>query len=181
MTASSRSCAFASLVAAGAIRPLSRSARPILQLLTAALVALSGIVEPSALAQTTAQPRLPTVELQAGIHLIRAEVAASEATRTSGLMFRQRLGPNEGMLFVFQSPDQHCFWMRNTPLALSIAFIDPQGKIVNIEQMMPRSDQSHCAARPVPFALEMEQGWFKRRGFGPGSQISGPPGMFRKP
>ena len=131
-----------------------------------------------ALAQSVAQPRLQTVELRAGIHRIQAELAASERTRAAGLMFRQRLGPNEGMLFVFPSQDRQCFWMRNTVLALSIAFIDADGTVVNIEDMQPQTDDGHCSARPVSFALEMEQGWFRSRGIGPGARIAGPPGMF---
>lgn len=130
------------------------------------------------LAQSVAQPRLQTVELRAGIHRIQAELAATERTRAAGLMFRQRLGPNEGMLFVFPSQDRQCFWMRNTMLALSIAFIDADGTVVNIEDMQPQTDDGHCSARPVSFALEMQQGWFRSRGIGPGARIAGPPGMF---
>jgi uncharacterized membrane protein (UPF0127 family) len=171
--------------ASGAINKGGRPKRPlagIRQLAAAILLtalALAWIAAGhSAHAQTVAQPRLPIIELRAGIHLIRAEVAASERTRAAGLMFRERLGPNEGMLFVFQSEDRQCFWMRNTPLALSIAFIDSEGRIVNIEDMQPRTDDGHCSARPVSFALEMEQGWFRSRGVEPGSRIAGLPGVF---
>lgn len=125
-----------------------------------------------------AQPRLRQVELQAGIHLIKAELAADPASRTRGLMFRERLGPNEGMLFVFQDKAQHCFWMRNTLIPLSIAFLDDDGRIVNVEDMAPRTEDSHCPMRPVRFALEMEQGWFGRRGLQAGSQLTGPKGLF---
>lgn len=128
---------------------------------------------PWALAQSVQpNPRLPTVTIQAGLHLIRAEVAADPATRMRGLMLRERLGPNEGMLFVFPQPDRHCFWMRNTLIALSIAFLDDDGTIASIADMTPHSEDSHCPPRPVRFALEMEQGWFARRGISPGMRLT---------
>lgn len=124
-----------------------------------------------AAAQGKAQPRLPTVRLQAGMHIVQAEHAKDRVTREAGLMWRERLDPNWGMLFEFESPGVHCFWMRNTPLPLSIAFLDDDGRIVNLADMQPRSDDSHCAKRPVRFALEMEQGWFARRGLTVGAQL----------
>lgn len=124
------------------------------------------------------QPTLPRVQLQAGIHLIHAEVAADNTTRAKGLMFRERLGPNEGMLFVFQAASTQCFWMRNTLVPLSIAFVDDDGSIVNIEDMQPKTEDSHCSARPVRYALEMEQGWFRKKGLAAGARLSGPKGMF---
>lgn len=145
----------------------------------AVLTGLTALAPSASPAQS--QPRLPTVQLQAGIHLIRAEVAASDQTRMRGLMFRESLGPSEGMLFVFESRARQCFWMRNTPLALSIAFIGDDGRIVNLEDMQPRTDDSHCSAAPVRFALEMEQGWFRRKGIGAGSKLAGPPGLFVSP
>ena len=120
------------------------------------------------------QPKLPTVRIDAGIHVIRAEVADSDRTRAIGLMGRESLGPNEGMLFVFEHKAVHCFWMRNTPLPLSIAFVDDDGSIVDIAQMAPRSDDSHCPHRPVRFALEMEQGWFAKRGLRAGARLTSP-------
>jgi uncharacterized membrane protein (UPF0127 family) len=119
-------------------------------------------------------PRLPQVEIQAGMHVIRAEVAADSATRTRGLMMRERLGPNEGMLFVFPDRAGHCFWMRNTLIPLSIAFVDDDGTIANIADMTPRSDDSHCPVRAVRYALEMEQGWFARRGLKAGARLVQP-------
>ncbi len=146
-----------------------------------AIAALLAVVLFAATAQAQPQPRLPQVQLQAGIHLIRAEVAADERSRAQGLMFRQSLGPSEGMLFVFEAPARQCFWMRNTPLPLSIAFLDEDGHVVNIEDMQPQTDDSHCSARPVRFALEMAQGWFAQRGLKAGSKLSGPPGLFAPP
>ena len=122
-----------------------------------------------------AQPALPTTKLTAGVHLITAEVAANDPARVRGLMFRQQLAPNHGMLFVFDAKSIQCMWMRNTLIALSVAFVADDGSIVNIEDMQPRTDDSHCSAGPVRFALEMEQGWFAKRGLKPGAKIGGLP------
>lgn len=124
------------------------------------------------------QPTLPTVELQAGIHLVRAEVASTHESRMRGLMFRERLGQNQGMLFVFEQKSTQCFWMRNTLLPLTIAFIDDDGSIVNLADMQPLSEDSHCSAKPIRYALEMEQGWFARRGLKAGARLAGPAGLF---
>lgn len=120
------------------------------------------------------QPKLPTVRIEAGIHVIRAELADTDRTRAIGLMGRESLGPNEGMLFVFGDKAVHCFWMRDTPLPLSIAFLDDDGSIVDIAQMAPRSEDGHCPSRPVRFALEMEQGWFAKRGLREGTRLALP-------
>lgn len=148
------------------------------------LAAWTGLSVPPARAQAAApaeqpNPTLPRVEIQAGIHLIRAEVAADFGTRARGLMFRDRLGANQGMVFVFQEPSRQCFWMRNTRIPLSAAFIDDSGRIVNIADMQPLSEQSHCSAQPVRYVLEMEQGWFARKGLKDGSRLTGPKGMFK--
>lgn len=121
------------------------------------------------------QSALPTIKLNAGIHLISAEVAASDPSRMRGLMFRESLAPNHGMLFVFDHKAIHCMWMRNTLIPLSVAFVDDDGTIVNIEDMAPRTETSHCARRPVRYALEMEKGWFARRGIAPGARLGGLP------
>jgi uncharacterized membrane protein (UPF0127 family) len=119
--------------------------------------------------------RFPVISLSAGMHLIRAEVAAREADRRQGLMFREKMGQNEGMVFIFDAPAQVCMWMKNTLIPLSVAFIDDQGKIVNIEDMQPQKTDSHCAQRPVRYALEMNQGWFAKKHIGPGMKIEGLP------
>lgn len=126
-------------------------------------------------AQTGPQPRLPTVAITAGMHLIQAEVARSGAEQAVGMMFRTEMGANEGMLFANEDASQRCFWMRNTLIPLSIAFIERDGTIVNIAEMQPQSDASHCSARPVPFALEMRQGWFAKRGIKAGLKLRGAP------
>lgn len=117
--------------------------------------------------------RSGSVQLNAGMHLITAELAASEPSRTRGLMFRETLPPNHGMLFVFDAKAIHCMWMRNTLVPLSVAFLDDDGRIVNIEDMQPQTEQSHCARAPVRYALEMSQGWFANRGFKAGGVIGG--------
>jgi uncharacterized membrane protein (UPF0127 family) len=124
----------------------------------------------TALAQ---QPQLPTLQLSAGMHLIRAEVAADFSTRAQGLMQRQSLGPNAGMLFVFDEIAVHCMWMKNTVIPLSVAFLDERGRIINIADMQPLSEQSHCASTPALFALEMSKGWFAQHGIKPGANLGG--------
>jgi uncharacterized membrane protein (UPF0127 family) len=126
-------------------------------------------------AQDQPQPKLPTITLGAGMHLIQAEVAATLRQQMTGMMFRRQMGSNEGMLFVYDEPAPRCFWMRNTYLPLTIAFVADDGRIVNLADMQPLNDASHCSAEPVRFALEMNQGWFAKRGIGPGFKLRGPP------
>lgn len=118
-------------------------------------------------------PPLPIKKLTAGMHVIHAEIAATPESRTIGLMNRQSLAANHGMLFVFEQANVQCFWMRNTLIPLSIAYLDADGTIVNLADMAPKSDQSHCSAKPVKFALEMEQGWFANKGLTAGKKILG--------
>jgi len=122
-----------------------------------------------------AQSRLPVTELSVGIHTIRAEVAATDENRRTGLMFRESMKANEGMLFVFDAPDQQCFWMRNTLIPLSIAFITDDGTISNIADMTPMSTDTHCSRGAVRYGLEMNQGWFGERGVVAGHKINGLP------
>ena len=127
-----------------------------------------------------AQPapqRLATASLAAGMHNIVAEVARLPREREIGLMYRKQMAAHEGMLFIFETPATQCFWMRNTYLPLSTAFLDDEGRIVNIEDMAPLTENSHCSSRPVRYVLEMNQGWFAKRGLKPGFKVSGP--MFR--
>jgi uncharacterized membrane protein (UPF0127 family) len=138
-----------------------------------ALLFLCGVA--SALAQTEAQPRLDSVTLQAGMHVVHAEVARTPLQTQTGMMFRREMAQHEGMLFVFDSPARRCFWMKNTILPLSIAFIADDGRIVNLADMQPQSEASHCATEPVRYALEMNQGWFAKRGVKPGMRIGGTP------
>ena len=129
----------------------------------------------AAQAQTGPQPRLPTIDLSAGIHIIKTEVAQTPEQQATGMMFRREMGSNEGMLFANDEPGMRCFWMRNTLVPLSIAFIADDGRIVNIADMEPQSERSHCSAQPVRFALEVNKGWFAKRGIKAGSRIQGRP------
>ena len=119
---------------------------------------------------------LPVVQLSAGMHSIRAEVAADFSTRMRGLMHRASLPANSGMLFIFDQPSIHCMWMKNTLIPLSVAFLDDAGTVINIADMQPHSEQSHCAARQARYALEMNRGWFAARGVKPGMRLGGIPG-----
>jgi uncharacterized protein len=120
-----------------------------------------------------AQNAMPVMELNAGFHRIEAEVAASDQNRQVGLMNRQAMPQQHGMLFVFTQPNTHCMWMRNTLIPLSVAFIDDEGYIINIEDMKPQTEDNHCARRPARFALEMNLGWFAQRGLKPGVRLGG--------
>jgi len=126
-------------------------------------------------AQSGPQPRLPTINLTAGIHIIKTELAITGEQQATGMMFRKTMGTNEAMLFVNDEPGVRCFWMRNTLVPLSIAFIADDGSIVNIADMDAQSDKSHCSAKPVRFALEMNRGWFAKRGIVAGSKLQGQP------
>lgn len=128
---------------------------------------LSGFSLP-ALAQT-----FPHTELTVGMFRIDAEVAASEDLRMHGLMYRKAMPSNAGMVFIFETSQQYCMWMKNTLLPLSVAFIDEAGKIINVEDMQPQTEDSHCAVRPARFALEMNKGWFKDKNFKAGTKING--------
>lgn len=126
-------------------------------------------------AQSASPQTLPTVTLNGGIHVIRAMVARTVQERSIGLMYRTDMAANDGMLFVFETPATQCFWMKNTPLPLSAAFIDDDGRIVNIEDMQPHTTDSHCSRQPVRYVLEMHRGWFDKRGLKAGSRLTGAP------
>ena len=116
-----------------------------------------------------------TLPLTIGKQIFQVEVAATPRERERGLMARKQLAANGGMLFVFEQEAPHCFWMRNTPLPLSIAFIDEQGRIANLADMPPHSDDLHCARTNVRYALEVAQGGFAQRGISAGAQVDGLP------
>ena len=126
-------------------------------------------------AAQNAPQKLPSIRLNAGIHNISAEVASTPSQREIGLMARPSMGANEGMLFAFEQPGQQCFWMKNTLIPLSIAFLADDGRIVNIDSMKPQTLESHCSAAPVRFVLEMNEGWFAKRGIKPGTKLRGAP------
>ncbi|MBB5391781.1 MULTISPECIES: DUF192 domain-containing protein [unclassified Herbaspirillum] len=137
---------------------------------------LTALCLADAAAQTPQQVRrFPTTQLNIGIHLIKAEVAQTEAEREQGLMFREKMGDNEGMLFLFGAPAGVCMWMKNTLIPLSVAFMDEKGEIINIEEMKEQTLDSHCAKRGAVYALEMNKGWFKQKNIKPGAKIEGLP------
>ena len=119
-----------------------------------------------------AQP-MRLAELGAGMYRIEAEVAHTAQARQVGLMMRKTMAPQHGMVFVFEHDATHCMWMKNTFLPLSVAFVDAQGKVINIEDMQPQSEDNHCAAAPARFALEMNLGWFRERGIKAGDVLRG--------
>lgn len=155
-------------------RPLSRVRSLRRSISAALLVALCALAVPhQAMAQDSPQMDLPRVRLGAGMHVIDAQVAASPLQRQIGLMFRKDMPVNEGMLFVFEQPSVQCFWMKNTLLPLTAAFIADDGTIVNLADMKPQTTDSHCSSAPVRFVLEMNQGWFAKRGLKAGTKLTG--------
>ena len=131
-------------------------------------LALAVIVSSACAAESDGQQ-----SIRIGPHAFQVEVAATSQQRERGLMGRTRLPEHGGMLFVFDYAGRHCFWMRNTPLPLSIAFIDDAGRIVNLAEMQPHTDTLHCPASAIRYALEVPQGGFQQRGIGPGAQVDG--------
>lgn len=121
----------------------------------------------------TAYAEMPQVTLTIGGHKLTAEVAYTNADRELGLMHRRMLPENRGMLFVFPQTAPLSFWMMNTYIPLSIAFIDDAGAIINITDMKPLTTDNHNSARPARYALEMNKGWFRKRSLGPGAKIEG--------
>lgn len=125
-------------------------------------------------AQEKAQ-RLPTIPLGAGMYNIKVEVAQTPEQQQIGLMHRTSMGTNEGMLFAFERAGQQCFWMKNTLIPLAIAFVADDGTVVNLDEMKPQTLESHCSAKPVRYVLEMNTGWFTKRGIKAGSKLRGEP------
>ncbi len=124
-----------------------------------------------------AEAPLRTIPLQVGKHQVRVEVVKTDAERSRGLMYREKLGKNDGMLFIFDDPGYHSMWMMNTYIPLSVAFVDRDGVILNIEDMEPRTTDSHTAAGPATYAIETNKGWFAERRIKPGDRVAGLPGV----
>jgi len=139
-------------------------------LLGLAFVAAAG----SVLAQEP-QTDLPRVRLSAGMYQIDAQVAQSPDQHATGLMYRKQMPQYEGMLFAFEQSGVQCFWMKNTLLPLTAAFVSDDGTIVNLVDMKPQTTDSHCSAKPVRYVLEMNKGWFSKRGIKAGTKLDGPP------
>ncbi|WP_189689649.1 DUF192 domain-containing protein [Pseudorhodoferax aquiterrae] len=127
------------------------------------------------LAQEGPQLDLPRTQLTAGMHHLDVQLATTAQQRQIGLMNRKEMPQHEGMLFIFEEPAVQCFWMKNTLLPLTAAFVDDAGVIVNLADMKPQTTDSHCSAKPVRFVLEMNQGWFAKKGIKAGYQLGGQP------
>src|SRR5665647_518858 len=140
-----------------------------------ALLGLSVALGNPSLAQNEPQIDLARIKLSAGIHVIDAQVAATPQQRSTGLMFRQNMPQSEGMLFVFEQAAPQCFWMKNTLLPLTAAFVADDGTIVNLADMKPQTTESHCSTQPVRYVLEMNQGWFNKKGIKAGFKLGGQP------
>jgi uncharacterized membrane protein (UPF0127 family) len=134
---------------------------------------LAGVAGLMMCAAVSAQGAMPVIELTAGMYRVEAEVAANQQNRMVGLMNRRSMEQHHGMLFVFPERNTHCMWMRNTLLPLSVAFLDEEGVIINIEDMQPQTEDNHCARVPARYALEMNLGWFAQRGLKPGARLKG--------
>ena len=135
----------------------------------------SMLVSIDASAQDGPQLNLQRVKLSAGMNVIDAQLALTPEQRQIGLMLRKDMPQHEGMLFVFEQPSQQCFWMKNTLLPLTAAFVTDDGTIVNLADMKPQTMDSHCSAQPVRYVLEMNQGWFAKKAIKAGSRLGGPP------
>ncbi|MGA0572726.1 DUF192 domain-containing protein [Variovorax sp. VNK109] len=142
--------------------------------LALALPAGISFAQSQATTEGSPQMNLQRTRLTAGMHLIDAQVAQTNDQRMTGLMHRKDMPPNEGMLFVFEQPSQQCFWMKNTLIPLTAAFIADDGTIVNLVDMKPQSLDSHCSEKPVRYVLEMNKGWFERKGLKAGFKLGGP-------
>src|SRR5262249_20028124 len=152
----------------------SRQAKALPPSACARWFALAAMTLAVAIAASTAlAAELSTVELSVKGHRLVAEVAMTTRDRTTGLMNRFSLQPDHGMLFVFEEPQPLAFWMKNTYIPLSIAFIDAGGRIVNIEDMAPQTEDTHPSRRPALYALEMKKGWFAQYGIAEGDRIEG--------
>ncbi len=150
------------------------SRRILWALLCSALLATAGAQaqdSPNGVPQTD----LPRVPLMAGMYRIDAQVAAKPDERQTGLMYRREMPQHEGMLFVFEQPATQCFWMKNTLLPLTAAFVADDGTIVNLVDMQPLKTDSHCSTKPVRYVLEMNQGWFDHKKLKAGFKLTGAP------
>lgn len=138
-------------------------------LLALSLVASAGLAS----AQEEPQINLKRVALGTGMHRIDAQVAQTPEQRQIGLMWRKKMPSHEGMLFVFEQASQQCFWMKNTLIPLTAAFVEDDGTIVNLVDMQPQTLNPHCSAKPVRYVLEMNLGWFAKKNIQAGSKITG--------
>jgi uncharacterized protein len=151
---------------------MSKNMNNFIYTLFIALLAATGFC---ASAQEGPQLTLQRIKISAGMHQIDTQLAMTPMERQIGLMNRPNMPAHEGMLFVFEEPTKQCFWMKNTLLPLTAAFVADDGTIVNLEDMKPQTLEAHCSTKAVRYVLEMNQGWFVKRGIKPGSKLSGVP------
>jgi uncharacterized membrane protein (UPF0127 family) len=142
--------------------------------LFACAMALTALIFATPSAAQEPQTDLRRTVIQAGMFQIDAQIASNPQQRQIGLMFRKDMPAHEGMLFVFEEPQKQCFWMKNTLLPLSAAFVDDEGAIVNLVDMQPQTSDSHCSDKPVRYVLEMNQGWFAKKKIGKGFLLKSP-------
>ncbi|MBS0407060.1 MAG: DUF192 domain-containing protein [Proteobacteria bacterium] len=143
------------------------------------LLLAAGLSCASALAQPSAQLDLPRTQLTAGMFRIDVQLATTPQQRQIGLMSRREMPQTEGMLFIFEQPAEQCFWMKDTLIPLTAAFVADDGTIVNLADMKPLDETSHCSAKPVRYVLEMNQGWFAAKHIKAGNKLGGE--IFKRP
>lgn len=141
----------------------------------ATLLASLSLMTTVTLAQEAPQANLQHTSLTSGIHQIDVQLAITPSEHAIGLMYRKEMEQHEGMLFVFPTPSLQCFWMKNTLIPLTVAFLADDGMILNMDDMKPQTEESHCSIKPVRYVLEMNKGWFAKKGIKPGMKLSGQP------
>ena len=147
--------------------------RKIFRVLAAAAFAAS---LPCAAQPADGKPQsLPISKIQVGTYPVSAEVAQTPDQRALGLMYRFSLKPDHGMVFVFDRSEPRAFWMKNTFIPLSIAFVAADGRILNIDDMAPQDERTHLSSGPAMYAIEMRKGWFAERGIKAGDRVAGLP------
>ena len=153
------------------MNPLKQNILTQLRALFACVMAFGALISLTPLAAQEPQTNLQRAVIHAGMFQIDAQIANTPQQRQIGLMFRKDMPTHEGMLFIFDEPQKQCFWMKNTLLPLSAAFLDDDGGIVNLVDMQPQSTDSHCSEKPVRYVLEMNQGWFAKKKIGKGYKL----------
>jgi|SRR5690606_29449301 len=139
------------------------------------LAVLAGVGAFAFMGQALADTALRTTTIQVAGHPLKVELAVTDGDRARGLMFREKLGRDDGMLFVFAEPAYQSMWMKNTLIPLSVAFVDAGGTILSIHDMQPKTLDAHMSAGPAVYAIETNLGWFARKRIGPGARITGLP------
>ena len=153
------------------MNPLKQNILTQLRALLACVMVFGALISLTPLAAQEPQTNLQRTVIHAGMFQIDAQIANTPQQRQIGLMFRKDMPTHEGMLFIFDEPQKQCFWMKNTLLPLSAAFLDDDGGIVNLVDMQPQSTDSHCSEKPVRYVLEMNQGWFAKKKIGKGYKL----------